>query len=230
MFELTGDWKTLLDPEMEKDYFVKMLNILKDEYESQDVFPPKEDVFSAFNMTGFREVKVVILGQDPYHDVGQAHGLCFSVNKGIKIPPSLRNIYKELNSDLNCRIPSHGNLEKWAKQGVLMINAVLTVRAHEAASHSKIGWTLFTDQVITMLNERKDPLIFLLWGNYARTKKKLITNTRHIIIESAHPSPLSASRGFFGSKPFSRINLELRAMGKDTIDWQIDDADIETRR
>jgi len=220
---LNRDWQTALDSEFDKDYFIQMNDFLEDKYRKEEIFPPKEDIFNAFNYTSYAGVKVVVLGQDPYHDVNQAHGLCFSVQKGVKIPPSLRNIYKELNSDLGCVIPKYGNLEKWAKQDILMINAVLTVKAHEAASHAKIGWHFFTDAVISLMNEREEPVIFLLWGNFAKTKKKLITNERHIIIESAHPSPLAARRGFFGSKPFSKINKSLIALKRTPIDWQIED-------
>lgn len=218
---LNSDWQNILSREFDKEYFVQMNDFLDSEYKSKEIFPPREQIFNAFNYTTYEGCKVVMLGQDPYHDLNQAHGLCFSVQKGVKIPPSLRNIYKELNSDLGCRIPSHGNLEKWAKQDVLMLNAVLTVRAHEAASHAKIGWHNFTDAVISSLNDRSKPVIFVLWGNFAKTKKKLITNDRHIIVESAHPSPLAARRGFFESKPFSKINEELIKLNEEPIDWQI---------
>lgn len=220
---LNNDWQSVLSREFEQSYFVELQDFLEVEYNREEVFPPKEDVFNAFNYTSYEGVKVVILGQDPYHDNNQAHGLCFSVQKGVKIPPSLRNIYKELNSDLGCSIPSHGNLEKWANQDVLMLNAVLTVKAHEAASHAKIGWHNFTDAVISLMNERTESVIFVLWGNFARSKKKLINNDRHIIIESAHPSPLAARRGFFGSKPFSKINESLVTLNKTPIDWQIEE-------
>lgn len=220
---LSLDWQKVLQEEFNKDYFSDLVNFLEEEYLSGEVFPPKEQIFNAFKYTSYNQIKVVMIGQDPYHDVNQAHGLCFSVQKGVKIPPSLRNIYKELHSDLGCSIPSHGNLEKWAKQEVLLLNAVLTVKAHEAASHSKIGWHNFTDAVIKVMNERAEPVIFVLWGNFAKSKKKLITNDRHIIIESAHPSPLAASRGFFGSRPFSKINEALEGLNKTPIDWQIEE-------
>lgn len=220
---LNSDWRNILSREFDQEYFVEMNDFLDSEYNSTQIFPPKEQIFNAFNYTTYEGCKVVILGQDPYHDVNQAHGLCFSVQKGVKIPPSLRNIYKELNHDLGCDIPSHGNLEKWAKQDVLLLNAVLTVRAHEAGSHAKIGWHKFTDAVITCMNERSNPIIFVLWGNFAKTKKKLITNDKHIIIESAHPSPLAARRGFFESKPFSKINEELASLNQELIDWQIEE-------
>ena len=218
-----NDWKNVLEEELRKDYYINMREFLIQEYKTQQIFPKAKDIFNAFHLTAYNDVKVVIIGQDPYHDDNQAHGLCFSVKKNVKIPPSLRNIYKELSTDCGCYIPKHGNLEKWAKQGVLLLNAVLTVRAHKAASHSKIGWEIFTDQVITILNEREKPIIFLLWGNFARTKKKLITNKQHYIIESAHPSPLSATRGFFGSRPFSKINTILEETNQVPIDWQIED-------
>jgi uracil-DNA glycosylase len=219
----TNDWKDILQDQLAQEYYVKMRELLIQEYKTKQIFPKASDIFNAFHLTPYNEVKVVIIGQDPYHDDNQAHGLCFSVKKEVPIPPSLRNIYKELEKDCGCYIPKHGNLEKWAKQGVLLINAVLTVRAHEAASHSKIGWEQFTDYVISRLNERKEPVIFLLWGNFARSKKKLITNNQHYILESAHPSPLSASRGFFGSCPFSKINKILDENNQKCIDWQIDD-------
>lgn len=220
---LNSDWQKVLSQEFDKEYFIQMNELLEKEYAQEVIFPPKEEVFNAFNYTTYDKVKVLILGQDPYHDINQAHGLCFSVRKGVKIPPSLRNIYKELHSDIAFTIPSHGNLEKWAKQGILMLNAVLTVKAHEAGSHAKIGWHSFTDSVISIMNDRQDPVIFVLWGNFAKTKTKLITNDRHIIIESAHPSPLAARRGFFGSKPFSKINEYLLELHKTPIDWQIEE-------
>jgi len=220
---LNPDWQEVLSHEFEEDYLIKLSSFLDLEYKQEEVFPPRQDIFNAFNYTSYEGVKVVILGQDPYHDVNQAHGLCFSVQRGVKIPPSLRNIYKELKSDLGYEIPGHGNLEKWAKQDILMINAVLTVKAHEAASHAKIGWHSFTDAVISRMNDRSDPVVFVLWGNFAKSKKKLITNDRHIIIESAHPSPLAARRGFFGSKPFSKINEALITLNRTPIDWQIEE-------
>jgi len=218
-----NDWQELLNDELQQDYYIKMREFLIQEYKTKQIFPKAKDIYNAFHLTPYHEVKVVIIGQDPYHNDFQAHGLCFSVQKNVDIPPSLRNIYKELASDCGCYIPKHGNLEKWAKQGVLLLNAVLTVRAHEAASHAKIGWERFTDYVISVLNAREEPIVFLLWGNFARSKKKLITNSQHIIIESAHPSPLSASRGFFGSRPFSKINTILTEHNQEVIDWQIED-------
>lgn len=212
-----------LHHELNQPYFKDLMEAVDMEREKNQVFPPEEDVFNAFKYTSYDDVKVVILGQDPYHDDHQAHGLSFSVLPGLKIPPSLRNIYKELQEDLGCQVPNHGYLKKWADQGVLMINAVLTVRAHEAGSHAKFGWQEFTDGVIRTLNKREEPIIFLLWGNYARSKKSLIDNKGHFIIESAHPSPLSARRGFFGSKPFSAINKILSDNDCKPIDWQIEE-------
>lgn len=219
---VSADWATVLASEFEKEYYLSLEQQLKNEYASSLIFPPEEYIFSALELTPFNDVRVVILGQDPYHDDFQAHGLCFSVKKGVKLPPSLRNIFKELNAEYGYPLPTHGNLEKWAKQGVLLLNSVLTVRAHEAASHSNLGWQLFTDRVIAELNRREKPIIFVLWGNYARTKKMLITSTQHIVLEAAHPSPLSAHRGFFGSKPFSSINKILRDWNEKEIDWEIE--------
>lgn len=219
---LSNDWQEILDHEFKKDYFQALERFLQQEYATKLIFPPKEDIFNAFRLTPYYQVKVVILGQDPYHDDFQAHGLCFSVRRGIKLPPSLRNIFKELKADYSYEIPSHGNLESWSKQGVLLMNTVMTVRAHEAASHSKKGWEIFTDQVIIELNKRDKPIIFVLWGNYARSKKTLITQAQHKVIESAHPSPLSASRGFFGSRPFSTINSVLSNWGEEEINWKIE--------
>lgn len=217
-----NDWQELLEDEMKKDYYQKLRSFLIEEYRTRTIYPNMYDIFNALHLTPYKEVKVVILGQDPYHGPNQAHGLSFSVKPGVRIPPSLVNIYKELRDDLGCYIPNHGNLTKWAKEGVLLLNASLTVRAGEANSHSKIGWENFTDHIIKLLNERKDPVVFILWGNYAIKKKALITNSWHYIITSPHPSPLSASRGFFGSKPFSKTNKFLESIGKDPIDWQIE--------
>ncbi len=221
--DLPCNWFDMIKHEFNKDYFMKIETFVDDERKKFDVFPPEIEVFSAFKFVDYDKVKIVIIGQDPYHDYNQAHGLCFSVKPGVKIPPSLRNIYKELQSDLGCYIPNHGCLESWARQGVLMINAVMTVRAHNAASHSKIGWQIFTDKVIEVLSDREEPVIFLLWGNYARNKKSLIDQSKHLIVESAHPSPLSASRGFMGSKPFSKINKLLSYKGLEPINWQIEE-------
>jgi uracil-DNA glycosylase len=219
---LTNEWATLLDSEFKKEYFTKLNKFLNDELISNTIYPPQDEIFSAFRWTSYSEIKVVILGQDPYHGVGQAHGLCFSVLPGIRIPPSLLNIYKEMNADLGCPIPDHGYLRKWAEQGVLMLNAVLTVRDGQANSHQKKGWEQLTDQIIDFVNQKDEPVVFLLWGKNARSKTKLITNPIHKIIESAHPSPLSAYRGFLGSMPFSRTNAFLISSGEKPIDWCID--------
>lgn len=219
---ISNDWEGLLKPEVEKEYYHKLRTFLMDEYNTRSIYPDKEDIFNALHYTSYKNTKVVILGQDPYHGEGQAHGLAFSVNPGVRIPPSLRNIYKELNMDLGCYIPNNGYLRKWADQGVLLLNTSLTVIANHANSHSKIGWGVFTDRIISLLNDREEPVIFVLWGNNAKSKETLITNDRHYIIKSVHPSPLSASRGFLGSKPFSQVNSILNNIGKDTIDWQIE--------
>ena len=217
MSKINNDWKEILEEEFQKDYFVELKNILEKEYENYTVYPPKKDILNAFFLTPYSEVKVVLLGQDPYHQKGQAHGLAFSVNYGIKTPPSLLNMYKELHDDLGLYIPNNGFLEKWAKQGVLLLNTSLTVRDSEANSHSKIGWQTFTDNVIKKLNEREKPIIFILWGNNAKAKEKFIDTNKHYILKGAHPSPLSANRGFFGCKHFSEVNRilkELKEKGK----------------
>ena len=214
-------WRPILLAETEKPYWKTLQQFVKDERQKSTVFPPDKDVFAALHLTPYEQVSVLILGQDPYHGPGQAHGLSFSVRPGVQQPPSLVNIFKELKEDLGCAIPSHGNLEHWAKQGVLLLNAVLTVRAHSANSHQGKGWEQFTDAVIRAVNDKPDRVVFVLWGAYARKKAALINRMKHVIIESAHPSPLSASNGFFGSKPFSKINAALRAAGKPEIDWQI---------
>ena len=219
---LKNDWKDLLDDEFNKEYYQTLRSFLTNEYKTKTIYPDKYDIFNALHFTSYKDIKVVILGQDPYHGPGQAHGLSFSVNPGIKIPPSLLNIYKELNSDLGCYIPNNGYLKKWADQGVLLLNTSLTVRAGEANSHKSIGWEIFTDRIISLVNEKEDPVVFLLWGNNAIKKKNLITNKKHLILTSAHPSPLSASRGFFGSKPFSKINNFLISVNTKPIDWQIE--------
>ncbi|MCT4688147.1 uracil-DNA glycosylase [Vallitalea sp.] len=218
-----NDWQELLKDEFDKEYYKKLRYQLKNEYSNYTVYPDMYDIFNALHYTSYEDVKVVILGQDPYHGPNQAHGLSFSVKKGVRIPPSLVNIYKELNNDLGCEMPSHGNLTKWAKQGILLLNASLTVRASKPSSHSKIGWQIFTDKIISLLNEREEPVVFILWGNYAISKEKLIMGDRHYIIKSVHPSPLSASRGFFGSKPFSKANDFLKRVNKEEVDWQIDE-------
>lgn len=219
---LKNDWKNYLNSEFQKDYYIKLKEFLANEYNSKVIYPSSYDVFNALNFTPYEKVKVVILGQDPYHGPNQAHGLSFSVNPGIKTPPSLVNIYKELHTDLGCSIPNNGYLKKWADQGVLLLNTVLTVRAGEANSHKGIGWEFFTTKVIEVLNEKDTPIVFILWGNNAISKAKLITNPKHFIIKSVHPSPLSASRGFFGSKPFSKTNEFLISTNQKPIDWQIE--------
>ncbi|PDY46254.1 uracil-DNA glycosylase [Bacillus pseudomycoides] len=218
---LKNDWEPLLAPEFEKPYYQKLRQFLKEEYSTHVIYPKANDIFNALHYTSYEDTKVVILGQDPYHGPDQAHGLSFSVQPGVKTPPSLQNMYKELHADLGCEIPNNGYLVKWAEQGVLLLNAVLTVRQGEANSHKGKGWEHFTDRVIELLNEREKPLIFILWGRHAQAKKKLITNSNHHIIESVHPSPLSARRGFFGSKPFSKVNDLLSSMDEKKIDWKI---------
>ena len=220
--QINNDWDSLLKDEFKKDYFLRLMNNLKFLYNSRTIYPKATDIFNALKYTPYNKVKVVILGQDPYHGPNQAHGLSFSVNPGIKIPPSLMNIYKELNSDLGCFIPNNGYLKKWADEGVLLLNATLTVEAGKANSHKNLGWTTFTDKIISLLNERTTPIVFILWGNNAIAKKVLITNPRHLILQSVHPSPLSASRGFFGSKVFSKTNAFLTSINQTPIDWQID--------
>jgi len=215
-------WEGLLKDELEKDYYIKLREFLIDEYETKVIFPNAYDIYNALHYTDYKDVKAVILGQDPYHGPNQSHGLAFSVKPGVRIPPSLRNMYKELETDLGCYIPNNGYLEKWAKEGVLLLNTALTVRQAEANSHKKIGWEKLTDYIIELLNEREDPIVFILWGNNAISKEKLITNDRHYIIKSVHPSPLSSFRGFFGSKPFSKTNDYLISIGKEPIDWQIE--------
>lgn len=216
-----NDWDSVLESEFKKDYFYNLLKFVQGEYDKKTVFPPKKEVFKAFRYTPYKDVKVVILGQDPYHGEGEAEGLCFSVKSGIRKPPSLNNIFKELESDMGCTIPVDGSLVPWAKQGVLLLNAVLTVIKDQAASHKNIGWETFTDEVIKKINEKDEPVVFILWGGFARSKKKYITNPKHFIVESAHPSPLSAYNGFFGSKPFSKTNDFLVKNNLRPIDWQI---------
>lgn len=219
---LNTGWAALLAEEFGKAYFLELREFLTEEYKIRTVYPEKDDIFNALKNTDYDDVKVVILGQDPYHGPGQAHGLSFSVKPGVSIPPSLRNIFKELNSDLGCRIPDHGYLKKWADQGVLLLNTILTVRQGEAHSHKGKGWEIFTDKVISLLNEREKPVIFILWGKPAQSKLKLIDENKHKIIQSVHPSPLSARRGFFGSEPFSKVNDILLEQGERAIDWQIE--------
>ena len=219
---LKNDWKDYLYPEFEKDYYKNLRQFLINEYNSKVIYPNMYDLFNALHFTSYADTKVVILGQDPYHGPNQAHGLSFSVNPGVKIPPSLVNIYKELHTDLNCYIPNNGYLKKWADQGVLLLNTVLTVRAGEANSHKNKGWEEFTTKIIKILNEKETPVVFILWGNNAIAKEKLITIPKHLIIKSVHLSPLSASRGFFGSKPFSKTNDFLISTNQKPIDWQIE--------
>ena len=212
-------WKRELAEEWEKDYFVRLTQFVREEYATKQIFPPGRQIFAAFNTTPFHEVKVVILGQDPYHDVGQANGLCFSVNDGIQFPPSLRNIFKEIESDIGTPVPQSGDLSRWAKQGVLLLNATLTVEAHRAGSHQRHGWEQFTDSVIAHLAEHRDNLVFILWGSYAIGKGAFIDRNRHLVLTSVHPSPLSAHRGFFGNHHFSRTNQYLIEHGKTPIEW-----------
>ncbi|MGN0481674.1 MAG: uracil-DNA glycosylase [Lachnospiraceae bacterium] len=222
MAAISNDWLEPLKPEFSKPYYKELYKKVLYEYNHHQVFPPADDIFNAFEFTPLSEVKVVILGQDPYHNVGQAHGLCFSVKPDVEIPPSLVNIYKELQDDCGCYIPNNGFLTKWAKQGVLMLNTVLTVRAHEANSHRGIGWEEFTDAAIRILNRQDRPIVFILWGSPAQKKKAMLNNPKHLILMAPHPSPLSAYRGFFGSKPFSKTNEFLTANNLEPIDWQIE--------
>jgi uracil-DNA glycosylase len=219
--QLPDSWQRVVGDELDKPYFLKLREFVDEERRTHTVFPPENQVFSALELTPYEKVNVLLLGQDPYHDEGQAHGLCFSVRPGVPPPPSLVNIFKELQSDVGCDVPNNGYLVPWAKQGILLLNAVLTVRAHEANSHKNKGWEKFTDAIIRSVSDKDDPVVFVLWGGYAQKKIKLIDTDKHTIIQSAHPSPLSARNGFFGSKPFSAINEALRAAGKPEIDWQI---------
>lgn len=222
MSKLNGDWEEALKGEFKKPYYKELYYFIKNEYETKQIFPPFEDLFSAFHFTALKDVKVVILGQDPYHNDGQAHGLSFSVKPEVAIPPSLLNIYKELQADLGTYIPNNGYLLKWAKQGVFLLNAVLTVRAHNAASHSNKGWEKFTDAVIEILNKEDRPIVFLLWGRFAKEKAKMLNNPKHLVLTAAHPSPLSAYNGFFACKHFSKTNEFLTKNNIEPIDWQID--------
>ena len=222
MGAITNDWLEPMGEEFKKPYYKKLYEKVKEEYQTRLIFPDANDIFNAFEFTPLSKVKVVILGQDPYHDVGQAHGLCFSVKPDVKIPPSLVNIYKELHDDVGCVIPNNGYLVKWAAQGVLMLNTVLTVRAHAANSHRGIGWEEFTDAAIRVLNEQDRPIVFILWGRPAQRKELMLNNPMHLILESPHPSPLSAKGGFFGSRPFSKTNAFLEKNGLEPIDWQIE--------
>lgn len=222
MGAIQNDWLTPLSPEFKKPYYAGLYKKIREEYSKQQIFPPADEIFTAFELTPLSEVKVVIIGQDPYHGEGQAHGLCFSVKPDIETPPSLVNIYKELNTDLGCYIPNNGYLTKWAKQGVLLLNTVLTVRAHQANSHRGIGWEEFTDAAIRILNEQDRPIVYLLWGKPAQAKKNMLNNPKHLILEAPHPSPLSAYRGFFGCQHFSKTNEFLKENGLAPIDWQIE--------
>ena len=222
MAAIQNDWLDALKEEFRQPYYKKLFQTVNEEYRTRQIFPPADDIFNAFHLTPLHEVKVVILGQDPYHGEGQAHGLCFSVRPGVDIPPSLVNIYQELHDDLGCTVPNHGCLTKWAKQGVLLLNTVLTVRAHQANSHRGIGWEEFTDAAIRKLNEQDRPIVFMLWGRPAQAKKSMLHNPKHLILEAPHPSPLSAYRGFFGSRPFSQANRFLEAQGVEPVDWQIE--------
>jgi uracil-DNA glycosylase len=225
--QLPADWRKTLADEFKQPYFEQLRSFVENERAEHTVYPPEEDVFNAFTATPYGKVKVLLLGQDPYHGPGQAHGMCFSVRPGVKPPPSLANMFKELKTDLGCEIPKHGFLEAWAKRGVLLLNAVLTVRAGEPNSHKDKGWERFTDAVIRALDAREKPVVFALWGAYARKKAKLVQGEQHRVVEGAHPSPLSAAK-FFGSRPFSAINAALEEVGEKPIDWQI--PDLESRK
>lgn len=221
MVNLENDWDDILKGEFDKEYYLRLREFLKKEYFSRVIYPDMYDIFNALKATPYSKVKAVILGQDPYHGPGQAHGMCFSVKKGVKAPPSLQNIFKELNSDLGCAIPDHGCLQSWADQGVLLLNTVLTVRAGQAGSHRNMGWEIFTDTVIKKLNERERPIVFMLWGANARSKAALITDPSHLVLTAAHPSPLSAFNGFFGCGHFSAANAFLSKNNMEPVDWQI---------
>ncbi len=219
---ITGKWAEALKPEFSKEYYKELYAKVREEYARFRVYPPASDLFSAFHMTPMEEVKAVILGQDPYHEEGQAHGLCFSVRPGIETPPSLKNIYRELETDVGCYIPNNGYLEKWARQGVLLLNTVLTVRAHQANSHKNIGWEQFTDAALSALDKEDRPMVFLLWGSHAQAKKGILSNPAHLVLTAPHPSPLSAHRGFFGCRHFSQTNEYLEQHHLTPIDWQIE--------
>ena len=219
--QIEESWKQQLTPEFEKDYFIRLTNFVREEYRTTTIYPPGQLIFNAFNLCPFHQTKVVIIGQDPYHGPGQAHGLCFSVNDGVAFPPSLQNIFKEIKSDLGIDIPTSGNLTRWANQGVLLLNATLTVRAHQAGSHQRKGWEEFTDGIIKKISDLKENVVFLLWGGNARSKKKLIDANKHLILECAHPSPLSAYNGFFGCGHFKKTNEYLKEHGLEPIDWSL---------
>jgi len=222
MVNIGNDWDKMLEGEFDKEYYKELRKFLVSEYKSTEIYPSMYDIFNALKYTPYDDVKAVILGQDPYHEPGQAHGLCFSVQKGVRIPPSLINIYKEIYSDLGFAPPNHGYLVKWAQQGVLLLNTALTVRRGQANSHKGKGWEIFTDRVIELLNQREKPMVFILWGANAKSKQVLITNPKHLILTGAHPSPLSAFNGFFGGKYFSKTNKFLIENGMTEIDWQIE--------
>lgn len=223
MAMISNDWLSAINQEFKKPYYAQLYKFIREEYATRTIYPPADEIFSAFHFTPLSKVKVVILGQDPYHNEHQAHGLSFSVKPEVKdLPPSLINIYKELHDDLGCYIPNNGYLKKWADQGVLMLNTVLTVRAHQANSHQNKGWEQFTDAVIEAVNALDRPVVFILWGRPAQTKTAMLNNPKHLILKAPHPSPLSAYRGFFGSKPFSQTNAFLALHGIETIDWQIE--------
>ena len=217
--QIEESWKQQFTPEFNKDYFIRLTDFVRAEYQAGTIYPPGRLIFNAFNLCPFHQTKVVIIGQDPYHGPGQAHGLCFSVNDGVPFPPSLQNIFKEIQSDLGIPVPTSGNLTRWANQGVLLLNATLTVRAHQAGSHQRKGWEEFTDAAIRSLAEQREHLVFILWGAYAQKKGAFIDRNKHLVLASAHPSPLSAYNGFFGNKHFSRANEYLKANGKEPIVW-----------
>ncbi|RXT02305.1 uracil-DNA glycosylase [Ammoniphilus sp. CFH 90114] len=221
MLSINNDWSDFVQKEWEKPYFQELIDRLRNEYKNEMIFPNQDQIFHALECTSYADTKVVILGQDPYHGAGQADGLSFSVQKGVTPPPSLRNIFKEMHADLGFMAPSHGCLTQWAEQGVLLLNTVLTVRSGQPHSHKGMGWETFTDKIISLLNDREDPVIFILWGKHAQEKEQLITAKHHFVIQSPHPSPFSAHRGFFGSRPFSRTNRLLRKIGKSPIHWQL---------
>lgn len=221
MAAISNDWLEAIGGEFRKPYYSELYGFVKNEYSTKVIYPPSEEIFNAFHFTPLKEVKVVIIGQDPYHEPNQAHGLCFSVKDGVEIPPSLVNIYKELQDDLGCTIPNSGYLEKWARQGVLLLNTVLTVRAHQANSHQGKGWEQFTDAIISAVNAQDRPIVYMLWGRPAQSKIPMLTNPKHLILKAPHPSPLSAYRGFFGCKHFSQANEFLKQNGIEPIDWQI---------
>ncbi len=223
MSMINNDWLAELKDEFSKPYYKELYNFVKNEYNTRVVYPPADDIFNALHLTPLKDVKVLILGQDPYHEVNQAHGLCFSVLPGNQTPPSLQNIYKELQDDIGCRIPNNGYLSKWADQGVLLLNTVLTVRAHEAFSHKGKGWETFTDRIIEALNRQNRPIVYMLWGSPAQAKASMLNNPQHLILKAPHPSPLSAYRGFFGCKHFSKCNEFLKSHNIEPIDWQIED-------